>query len=214
MKADTRGDGEDSVAVMMRSVWADAIQMCARGWNHGRLFAGPVMAMYPASLHLGGGMIVRASFASVLSGLLVSATSAQQPETAKPVVKFPPCAQSMIVGTWEAVFTSVAPLTFRVFACPIGIGATGTLAAGNCTTPDTAMTVTPPTGTLTIDRACHVTGTISYVVTERPSSYSSYTAQISVSLWRSIDGSKLSGSQRWTVRGSSYVFPFELIAGQ
>jgi hypothetical protein len=76
------------------------------------------------------------------------------------------------------------------------------------------MTVTPPTGTLTIDRACHVTGTINYVVTERPSSYSSYSAQISVSLWRSIDGSKLSGSQQWTVRGSSYFFPFELIAGQ
>jgi hypothetical protein len=159
-------------------------------------------------------MFARASVASILFGILISAAAAQQPQTARPAAKSPACTQSMIVGTWQAVFTSVAPLTFRVFACPIGIDATGTLSPGSCVTPDTAMTVTPPTGTLTIDRTCHVTGTISYVVTERPSSYSSYTAQLSVSLWRSIDGSKLSGSQRWTVRGSSYLFPFELVAGE
>ena len=159
-------------------------------------------------------MIVRASVASFLCGLLMSAACAQQPETAKPGVKVPACTQSMIVGTWQAVFTSVAPLTFRVFACPIDIAANGTFDPGNCTTPDTAMTVTPPTETWTIDRRCHVTGTINYVVAERPSSYSSYSAQLSVSLWRSIDGSKLSGSQRWTVRRASYFFPFELVAGQ
>jgi hypothetical protein len=159
-------------------------------------------------------MLVRASFASLLCGLLVSAACAQQRETAKPGVKVPACTQSMIVGTRQAVFTSVAPLTFRVFACPIDIAADGTLSPVNCTIPDTGMTATPPAGTLTIDRSCHVTGTINYAVVEQPSSYSSYSAQVSVSLWRSLDGSRLSGSQLWTVRRASYVFPFELIAGQ
>jgi hypothetical protein len=159
-------------------------------------------------------MFSRSSVTSILSGLLMSTALAQQPQTAKPGAKVPACSQAMIARTWQAAFTSVAPLNFRVFACPISIAADGSASPGNCTTPDAGMTVTPPSGTLAIDAACHVTGTISYAVVEKGSSYSSYSAQISVSLWRSADGSRLSGFQQWTIRGASYLFPFDLTAGQ
>jgi hypothetical protein len=157
-------------------------------------------------------MFSRSSVTSILSGLLMSTALAQQPQAAKPGVKVPACSQAMIVRTWQAAFTSVAPLNFRVFACPITIAANGAVSPGNCTTPDAGMTVTPPSGTLTIDSVCHVTGAINYAVVEKGSSYSSYSALISVSLWRSTDGSRLSGFQQWTVRGSSYLFPFDLTA--
>lgn len=100
---------------------------------------------------------------SVFLALTLPAASAEQPElSSKPAAKLPRCSQSMIVGTaWQAFFTV---LSNRGFACPINIATTGTLtsASGNCTLPDGFALAQPPSGVMTIDHACRVTGTITY----------------------------------------------------
>jgi hypothetical protein len=73
----------------------------------------------------------------------------------------------MIVGTWQTVFAQFAvnPLQGNLgFACPLVIAGNGTLTPGECVLSASQSIISPPSGTLTIDRACHVIGTISYTI--------------------------------------------------
>jgi hypothetical protein len=146
-----------------------------------------------------------------------SVAVAQQP--ALPLLsksKLAACTQSMIAGTWQAVFNSFVPNT--VFACPITISTNGTVTPGTCTfgPPELPyVLVQPPSGTLTIDRACHVTGSISYSFSSS-SLPNNISAALVPSLWRSADGSRLTGTQSVTgTCGPTCTFPnfytFELV---
>jgi hypothetical protein len=138
---------------------------------------------------------------AILFGLSVA--SAQQPEVAG--VKLPACSQSMIIATtWQAVFNQYSGLF--AFACPINIASNGTLTSGTCTFPAGQSIVTSPSGTLTIDRTCHVVGSVAFS-TCRTSNCASNTlnSKISVSLWRSEDGTRISGMQQFSNCDSSSV---------
>jgi hypothetical protein len=144
-----------------------------------------------------------------------------------------PCSQSMIAGTWQALFSPgvsnpIAPgfPIYPNFACAVSISKDGLL-AGNCTLADNFKLTQQPSGTLTVDRACRVIGTIAYHVCDpingACSTQSDYAVRTSVSLWRSRDGSRLSGFQSWSCsvgergRGRTpppNVLPFELIQGE
>jgi hypothetical protein len=140
-----------------------------------------------------------ASIAWVVLGLSAAA------QTANAAVKLPACSQSMITGTtWQAIFAHPQGLVY--FACPINISSNGTLTPGSCTFPSGMSAPQPLSGTLTIDRACHVTGTINYTFCQ--------SVQILVLLWRSSEGSRLSGfSQLTYLPCCNYVvWPFEMIA--
>jgi hypothetical protein len=75
---------------------------------------------------------------------------------------------------------------------------------------------------LTIDRACHVTGSMSYnTCSSSGVGHCGVSVQLSISAWRSADGSRLTGFQRWQcpyVQNPSASVPclsnFELVAGQ
>jgi hypothetical protein len=153
---------------------------------------------------------------------------------AQPAPKLPACSQSMIVGTWQALFAPgvsnpIAPgfPIYPNFACPVSISANGSLTTGNCTLNDNFMLTQQPSGSLTIDRTCHAVGPIDYTVCMQNngpcSMQSDYVVHTTVSLWRSSDGSRLSGFQSWNCsvggRGCgrtppSNVLPFELIESQ
>jgi hypothetical protein len=139
----------------------------------------------------------------------------------KPTPRLPPCSQSMIVGTWQAVFSQFGAIALHEnlgFACPIVIATNGSLTPGSCIVAAHQSLITPPTGTLTIDRACHVVGSMAY--TFENATGVTLPVQLSVSLWRSADGSRLTGNV--TVNptcGTSrcvnnYVSPFELVAAE
>jgi hypothetical protein len=140
---------------------------------------------------------------------------------AQPAPKVPACSQSMIVGTWQAVFSQLAvnPLQGNLgFACPIGIAPNGTLTPGDCILSASQAIIAPVSGTLTIDRTCHVVGSITYTL--KNAMGVTLPVQLSVSAWRSADGSRLSGHVAVNLTcGSSpcvnnYISPFELVAGQ
>jgi hypothetical protein len=164
------------------------------------------------------------AFASITWLILaLSAAYAQQPGTtpqpAQP--RLPICSQSMIVGTWQAVFSQFAVNALQSnlgFACPLTIAANGTVTPGNCLVSASQAIMNPPSGALTIDRACHVIGTISYTIKDAMGV--SLPVQLSVSTWRSADGSRLSGNATVNLTcGSSpclnnYISAFELVAGQ
>ncbi len=153
---------------------------------------------------------------------------------AQPAPKLPACSQSMIVGTWQVLFAPgvsnpIAPgfPIYPNFACPVSISTNGSLTTGNCILNDNFMLTQQPSGSLTIDRTCHVVGSIAYMVCIQNngscSPQSDYVVQTSVSLWRSSDGSRLSGFQSWSCsvggRGCgrtppANVLPFELIESQ
>ena len=107
------------------------------------------------------------------------------------------------------------------FACPMRISLSGAVSFGTCTTGLPDGTVPQPTGTLTIDRTCNVTGTISYSVCSATYFGGCVPRQISVSLWRSGDGTRLTGFQKiinpndssQSFTGFSYMLPFDLVAG-
>jgi hypothetical protein len=80
---------------------------------------------------------------------------------------------------------------------------------------------------LMIDHTCHVVGSIAFALcnqNDRPcSGQTDFTIESSFSLWRSRDGSRLSGFQLWSCsregKGCGHtpppnVLPFELIEGQ
>jgi hypothetical protein len=141
-----------------------------------------------------------ASIASIFLGLLVTAASAQQPALSTGV-RLPACSQSMIVGTtWHVfMFGIYYNTTPSGFSCPLSIAANGTVTSGTCLSPpssSTSFTLSqPPTGMLTIDRSCHVTGTVNFSFLD-PNSFGllPVSMQLKMTLWRSADGSRLSGS--------------------
>jgi hypothetical protein len=161
--------------------------------------------------------------------LSLSAGHAQTPTNQAPRQ----CSQSMITGTWQALFSPgvsnpIAPgfPIYPNFACAVTISKDGLL-TGNCTLAENFKLTQQPSGTLTVDRACHVVGTIAYTVCDpingACSKQSDYMVLASVSLWRSSDGSRLSGFQSWSCsvggRGCGRtpppnVLPFELIQGE
>jgi hypothetical protein len=84
------------------------------------------------------------------------------------------------------------------------------------------ITVSPaPSGTLMIDKACHVVGSITFGYCN-PGRSCVNTWQMSVSLWRSVDGSRLTGTQVLTCpkcrslenSAVTWVYPFEMVASQ
>jgi hypothetical protein len=166
------------------------------------------------------------SLASILSALWVATALAQQPaQTDNPGMRLPNCTASMIVGTWQAAFGYGSPLYGTAqnngFYCPLNIAANGTVTSGNCVL-GSGMTVSPvPSGVLTIDNKCHVVGSLTFGYCNPPRSCVN-SWQMAVSLWRSADGSRLSGMQVLTCPkckslqdpAVTWVSPFEMIAGQ
>jgi hypothetical protein len=156
-----------------------------------------------------------------MSTLLVSVATAEELENAgNSGVRFPTCSQSMIVGPkWQAVFDGGASTYGISFSCPISISSNGALTPGNCTMSNALGNVTvtqAPSGTLIIDRACHVTGSITYTTTFQ-NNINSY--QMLVSLSRSIDGSRLAGFSQTCSSGicnanEFFIYPFEMNATQ
>jgi hypothetical protein len=138
---------------------------------------------------------------------LSSAVAQQRATTSQLAPKLPACSQSMLVGTWQAVFNGGLGYGSN-FVCPISISSSGTLTAGTCTFFSGATATQLPSGSLIIDRACHVTGFINYT-------YESNPIQLSVSLWRSADGSRLSGFSELCgvscATNPEYAIPFEMI---
>jgi hypothetical protein len=166
----------------------------------------------------------------ILFGLLASTAFAQAPEPVQPPaqaavgVKLPVCCQRMIAGSWQAVFgNSFLGVTL---VCSLNISSAGVISNSLCnigTYPFGSQTVTqPPSGTLTIDRACHVTGSIDYIVCSGSpcgNPGASTTVQNQASLWRSRDGTRLSGFPQWNPpnpppQNIVQFFPLHLIAGQ
>jgi hypothetical protein len=92
----------------------------------------------------------------------------------------PTCQQSMITGNWEIVCLNCSVN----LVCPITIAFNGAVSSAQCENSDLT---TPPSGALTMDTLCHVTGSISYVVG------SDETYSVSLSMWLSADGSRISG---------------------
>jgi hypothetical protein len=127
-----------------------------------------------------------------------------------------PCSQSMIAGKW--VFAASHPafgVGLQSFACPIAIAPDGkTSTSGRCTVQSSQLSlVTSPSGKLSIDSSCHVTGTISWKQCFPPNcTASTESLTFVVQLWRSLDGSRLSGFASVSITNVSdiYVLPFEL----
>jgi hypothetical protein len=166
------------------------------------------------------------SVASMLQGMPVSTSFAQQPEpAARAGVRLPSCDPSMIVGTWQAAFGYGTPLYGTAqnngFSCPLNVAANGTITSGTCIV-GSGVTVSPvPSGAVTIDKSCHVAGSITFGYCN-PGRSCVNSWQMSVSLWRSADGSRLTGTQVLTCPkcksvqdpAVTWVSPFEMIAGQ
>jgi hypothetical protein len=144
------------------------------------------------------------SIALIFLGL--SAAFAQQTgQTVNAGVKLPACSQSMIVGTtWHVHFTFG-------FSCPLNIAGNGTVTAGTCLIPPSpsAFTVPQLTGMLTIDRSCHVTGSVNYTYLDPNNGWGPPPAsfQLTMTLWRSSDGSRLSGSALLSYPATSGAAP-------
>jgi hypothetical protein len=145
-------------------------------------------------------------------GSLASAAMAQQSQHsgARP----PNCTQSMIENTtWHVLFQ---PGSLAV-ACSITIAADGTITPTNCTQANAIVGfIALPSGKLTIDHACHVTGSIAYTICISNSDCGR-NVQFSISAWRSADGSRLTGFVRWTcdIGGSGDCLDhFEAVADQ
>jgi hypothetical protein len=108
----------------------------------------------------------------------------------------------LIAGTWQALFEN--PYLGFTLACSLSVSATGAISDGACdigSLTHGAWTLTqPPWGTLTINRACKVVAAISYTVCSPPpcgNPATSMTTQNQALLWRSRDGSRLSGFTQW-----------------
>jgi hypothetical protein len=121
----------------------------------------------------------------------------------------------MIVGTWQAVFSQFGAIALHEnlgFACPIVIATNGTLTPGSCLVSAHQSLTKPPIGTLNIDRACHVVGSIAYTLQNA--------AGVTLPVQLSADGSRLTGNVTVSPTcGSSpcvnnYVSPFELAAAE
>ena len=109
----------------------------------------------------------------------------------------------MIVGTWHVLFAGT-------FYCPLNVSLNGSITPGNCSAPasPTATIQRPPTGVLSIDSSCHITGTMSYTYFD-PVLFSPQpvTWNLTLILFRSTDGSRLSGSALYSTK-SIQTTPF------
>jgi hypothetical protein len=172
-------------------------------------------------------MFIRALSVSLVGmGLLASVALAQQAAPSdSPGVRLPTCSPSMIVGTWQAAFAYGTPIYGTAqnngFSCPLNVAPNGTVTSGPCIL-GSAMSVSPvPSGVLTIDNKCHVAGSLTFGYCN-PGRSCVGGWQMSVSLWRSADGSRLTGTQVLTCPkcksvqdpAVTWVSPFEMIAGQ
>jgi hypothetical protein len=122
---------------------------------------------------------------------------------------FPPCLQSTIAGQWEMFGFEDGEESLGGGpppVCPIVIAANGAVSSAQCESPGVT---TPPSGTLTVDPLCHVTGNISFTM-----GGVTYSAS-SMSMWLSADGSRISGYGNTTnTYGYSYSAWYELIYQQ
>ena len=157
-----------------------------------------------------------AAASTLLLGLFASNAFAESPA---PAVALPACSQPMIAGTWQALFAN--PYLGFTLACSLTVSATGAISDGACDIGSFAhggWTLTqPPWGMLTINRACKVIGAINYTVCS-PSPCggpaTSMTIQNQALLWRSRDGSRLSGFVQWKPGQSiTEIYRLDLIAG-
>jgi hypothetical protein len=161
--------------------------------------------------------VLGAAVSSLLLGLLKSAAFAQSPA---PPEAPPTCSQPMIAGSWQAHFPN--PYLGFALVCSLTVSAAGTVSDGACDigsfTQGGWRLTQAPWGTLTINQACRVIGAISYTVCSQsrcgnPSA--SITVQNQALLWRSRDGSRISGFMQWTPgEGPVQYNPLDLIAGE
>ena len=160
-------------------------------------------------------LLLGAAVSSLLLGLLPWDASAQSPA---PAAEMPACSEPMIAGTWQALFEN--PYLGFTLACSLSVSATGAISDGACdigSLTHGAWTLTqPPWGTLTINRACKVVAAISYTVCSPPpcgNPATSMTIQNQALLWRSRDGSRLSGFLQWKPGPSiTEIYRLDLIA--
>lgn len=135
---------------------------------------------------------------AAFAALYGSATIAMAQQPPPPVL--PPCQQSSIQGNWGLMLMdpSLGPS-----ACAITIaanGAVGTISCSNNGGEDYTFD-TLPSGTLTVQSSCSVTGNISFA---QGPSHSVGTYNLSpLALWLSADGSRLSGFSTGTVTYSN-----------
>ena len=155
--------------------------------------------------------------ASLLFSLSASDASAQSPA---PADAPPTCSQPMIAGSWQALFPN--PYLGFTLVCSLSVSTTGTINDGACDigsfTHGSWLLTQSPWGTLTINSACRVIGAISYTVCSHPpcgSPDASITVQNQALLWRSRDGSRISGFVQWTPEERLIqYYPLDLIAGE
>jgi hypothetical protein len=86
-------------------------------------------------------------------------------------------------------------------SCPISIALNGSISSGACTFQTDVFTVSI-SGTLTIDRACHVVGSMTFNLGDQ-------LVEGPVSLWRSADGDQYDLTQLHSLE----LIALELIAG-
>jgi hypothetical protein len=161
--------------------------------------------------------LLGAAVSSLLLGLFQSGAFAQSPA---PADAPPTCSQPMIAGSWQALFPN--PYLGFTLVCSLTVSTTGTISDGTCDigsfTQGTWILTQPPWGTLTINQACRVIGAISYTACPQPrcgNPGASITVQNQALLWRSRDGSRISGFMQWTLgEGRVQYYPLDLIAGE
>ena len=163
------------------------------------------------------GWLLGAAASLLLVNLFASDASAQ---SRAPAGDLPTCSQPMIAGSWQALFDN--PYLGFTLVCSLSVSATGIISNASCDIGSFAhggwALTQPPSGTLTINRVCKVIGAINYTVCS-PSPCgnpgTSMTVQNQALLWRSRDGSRLSGFVQWRP-GQSIVeyHPLELIAAE
>jgi hypothetical protein len=141
-------------------------------------------------------MIARSDFTAVLlaAALVTTSAHAKSPRT---------CAPTTLVGGWHSILVGE-------MVCTINIAHNGSVSSSCLPTfPAFDQITTPLTGTLTIDRACKVTGTLTWALDGNP------TLPHSITAWISADGSRVTGWQTYDTGGKGGVqtYPFELIEG-
>jgi hypothetical protein len=106
-----------------------------------------------------------------------------------------PCDQSMITGSWIFADSNTG------FACLIAISSTGSISstASNCAINPTRDIITPMTGHLLINRTCKLTGQITYSTSESGNPPITISSSNNLTLYRSLDGSRLTGYTLQTI---------------
>ena len=124
--------------------------------------------------------------------------------------------------------TTVTGLLLLAGLSPAGMAASlaaRSITAGTCQTASQIAVLHPPAGSLTINRSCHVTGSITYSVCYDLNNVGTpdcvnyqQSYQATLSLWRSGDGTRLSGTALSSCTGygcgGPWIGPMEFIDGQ